>query len=472
MIADLPFPLFFMLGDGADSLDVGQVYPFRYDDPSPPGQGVGLYSSAGPAGSLLDQPLLIPVIDPSIIADPGSSSRDEEDRKDRSQSADRDGSSDGKGSSLDDLMEMDIISFNDDQIYFDGGPGQGHGSQGGMYDDFGFGDPADDGYSYDTDPDDEEMETCGAAGVCNSIGGGFGISQQAWRGGGSGGGGGGHGGRSRRLEADGLPMAEGDENESKFFPFDVDACCLFNPFDWATDAHHQQAPSRSSSPSQSQRRLQLQRNNRSRGRDRRERRGPAAGEASWGSHSFSSAMASCGCGSSSAFCVSCTTGMGSHRPLHGQTGQVPSSSSYSYTPYSRSGEVEGERNTSSYSLNASMEAVSLQHQQQTGSRFVFGMTYPVPPAPPPPPRSSGLGSNDNTQRPRSRELTRSNGENGATAAEEGYPFDPGMDRSGYRSAPSATPVPSPSSAWSPTFASYSSTATSAMASYFWPHSST
>ena len=113
-------------------------------------------------------------------------------------------------SAANDLMDMDILSFDDEQIYMDNRR---------------FSHDRD--ARYDTD-DEEAMETCGVGGVAAcSAGGTFQTTTAAmgaalnW-------------GRSRRLDTDGLPIQEAEEEEPMF---DFDQCCFFNPFDWNSYRH-------------------------------------------------------------------------------------------------------------------------------------------------------------------------------------------------------------------------------------------
>mmetsp|Transcript_34322 Transcript_34322/g.49876 ORF Transcript_34322/g.49876 Transcript_34322/m.49876 type:complete len:738 (+) Transcript_34322:178-2391(+) len=133
-------------------------------------------------------------------------------------------------SSANDLMDMDIISFaEDDQIYFDD-----HSFSQADYQDF----VAD---SYDTDPEDEQDGApCGVGSVaaCAAL-----ASQQqtvqavgaAWR-------------RHRSaittsLNGDDV-LAAGEEEQT----FEFDQCCFFNPFDWASNNSHHHQPGRQQQP--------------------------------------------------------------------------------------------------------------------------------------------------------------------------------------------------------------------------------
>ena len=339
------------------------------------------------------------------------------------------------GSSGNDLMDLDIISFDDQQIYLDD---QSFSRR-------------DHGGSYDTDSEDG-LETCGVSGstACVSAGAmGVGTLQNTaaaamgavfnWRDG-------------HRLNADGINIQESEDNPSIF---DFDQCCFINPFEWGGSSSNSEAERRSRRR-QSNKAVDVHSNDpsysagvfgqsehpdMSSSSSRRGMRAAVSTVTSTvcsGLGADSQLGSACGCGT-----LFCGGGCSSfrHSPLSMHYSlQETSSSAPNYVLYS---------NPSLYSLNDSMEAVTeLQESAASNTGFGFGF--------------GSIGDTGGTPSLRPSSLR------AAPAATEGVGEDPQQQQQQQQQQSESTSA-TRYSQWKPNFSSYSSSASS-MASYFWSNS--
>lgn len=363
------------------------------------------------------------------------------------------GSDEGSGgSSENDLMDMDIISFDDQQIYLDDQTVSRR----------------DHGGSYDTDSDDG-LETCGVSGstACVSAGAmGVGTLQHTavaamsavfnWRDG-------------HRLNADGINIQESEEQSS----FDFDQCCFINPFEWGGSSSNIEADRRTRRR-QSNKSLDIHTSDPNYSTEvfpqserpamsSSSRRGMRAAVSTVTSNVCSGfgmdshIGSACSCGTE--FCGGCSSFRHSPLSMHSSL-QGTSSSAPNYVLYS---------NPSLYSLNDSLEAVTELQDSAANTGFGFGFG------------SISDSGGATSSRPSSFRAPAAVAENDCLSArhhhqQQQLQQEPPQSQQQQlqqqqqsEATSSSTSSTTQHSQWKPNFSSYSSSASS-MASYFWSNS--